>query len=103
MHIVTPATGTAAGTPAGALHIMNAVKSFGANRAVDGVSFVAEAGKITGLIGPNGAGKTTLRAKAPLTAVRLSWTLSTSKSSSRIGFSRPGWRAHSRSRGLSPE
>lgn len=60
MHIVTPATGAAAGAPAGALHIKDAVKSFGANRAVDGVSFVAKAGKITGLIGPNGAGKTTL-------------------------------------------
>ena len=34
-------------------------KSFGANRAVDGVSFVARDGEITGLLGPNGAGKTT--------------------------------------------
>ena len=37
-------------------------KSFGAVRAVRGVSFVAPDGKITGLLGPNGAGKsTTLR------------------------------------------
>jgi sodium transport system ATP-binding protein len=32
----------------------------GAIRAVDGVSFVAADGEITGLLGPNGAGKTTL-------------------------------------------
>jgi len=34
-------------------------KSFGSVRAVDGVSFVAADGQITGLLGPNGAGKTT--------------------------------------------
>jgi sodium transport system ATP-binding protein len=34
-------------------------KSFGSLRAVDGVSFVARDGEITGLLGPNGAGKTT--------------------------------------------
>ena len=34
-------------------------KFFGGNRAVDGVSFVARDGEITGLLGPNGAGKTT--------------------------------------------
>jgi sodium transport system ATP-binding protein len=34
-------------------------KSFGATRAVDGVSFTARDGEITGLLGPNGAGKTT--------------------------------------------
>jgi sodium transport system ATP-binding protein len=34
-------------------------KAFGAIRAVDGVSFAARDGEITGLLGPNGAGKTT--------------------------------------------
>src|SRR5205085_10932195 len=34
-------------------------KAFGTVRAVDGVSFVARDGEITGLLGPNGAGKTT--------------------------------------------
>jgi sodium transport system ATP-binding protein len=34
-------------------------KSFGKVRAVDGVSFTAPDGRITGLLGPNGAGKST--------------------------------------------
>ena len=34
-------------------------KKFGEVRAVDGVSFTARSGAITGLLGPNGAGKTT--------------------------------------------
>jgi sodium transport system ATP-binding protein len=34
-------------------------KTFGAKRAVDGVSLEARDGEITGLLGPNGAGKTT--------------------------------------------
>jgi len=34
-------------------------KHFGAIQAVDGVSFTARDGEITGLLGPNGAGKTT--------------------------------------------
>ena len=34
-------------------------KRFGAVTAVEGVSFTAEAGRVTGFVGPNGAGKTT--------------------------------------------
>jgi len=40
--------------------VREVTKSFGAVRALDGVSITAEPGQITGLIGPNGSGKTTL-------------------------------------------
>jgi ABC-2 type transport system ATP-binding protein len=39
--------------------VENIVKTFGSQRAVDGVSFDVEPGEIFGLLGPNGAGKTT--------------------------------------------
>jgi len=41
------------------IQIENLRKAFGQVRAVDGVSFTARDGEITGLLGPNGAGKTT--------------------------------------------
>ena len=41
------------------LEVREVVKSFGAVRAVDGVSFTVRRGTITGLLGRNGAGKTT--------------------------------------------
>ena len=43
-----------------AVEISNIIKTFGAIRAVDDVSFTVERGEIFGLLGPNGAGKTTL-------------------------------------------
>jgi ABC-2 type transport system ATP-binding protein len=41
------------------LSVRDVVKTFGAVRAVDGVSFTVQRGTITGLLGRNGAGKTT--------------------------------------------
>jgi ABC-2 type transport system ATP-binding protein len=41
------------------IRIENLVKSFGAKRAVDGVSFSVERGEVLGCLGPNGAGKST--------------------------------------------
>ena len=41
------------------IEVKNLHKVFGTVRAVDGVSFTARDGEITGLLGPNGAGKTT--------------------------------------------
>jgi sodium transport system ATP-binding protein len=41
------------------IRVADLYKRFGSVTAVDGVSFVAEDGAVTGLLGPNGAGKTT--------------------------------------------
>ena len=41
------------------IDVQNLSKRFGAVRALDGVSFAAADGRITGLLGPNGAGKST--------------------------------------------
>ncbi|MFN3410043.1 MAG: ABC transporter ATP-binding protein [Limisphaerales bacterium] len=41
------------------IKVENLAKSFGAKRAVDGVSFTVERGEVLGFLGPNGAGKST--------------------------------------------
>jgi ABC-2 type transport system ATP-binding protein len=41
------------------IKIENLVKTFGAKRAVDGISFAVERGEVLGFLGPNGAGKST--------------------------------------------
>jgi ABC-2 type transport system ATP-binding protein len=43
-----------------AVDVDNVVKSFGAMRALDGVTLRVRTGEVYGLLGPNGAGKTTL-------------------------------------------
>jgi branched-chain amino acid transport system ATP-binding protein len=51
---------SAALTERASLEVREVTVRFGGNVALDGVSFTAEPGVVTGLIGPNGAGKTTL-------------------------------------------
>jgi ABC-type branched-subunit amino acid transport system ATPase component len=50
---------TATGPSRALLEIRDLAKHYGGVRAVDGVSFTAVRGEVTGLIGPNGAGKST--------------------------------------------
>jgi ABC-2 type transport system ATP-binding protein len=41
------------------IEVTNLERTFGANRAIDGMTFSVEPGEVFGLLGPNGAGKTT--------------------------------------------
>ena len=41
------------------IEVQDLTKTYGANRALDGVSFAVPRGQVVGLLGPNGAGKTT--------------------------------------------
>ena len=51
-----------AGQPGAVIEITELSKRYGSKRAVDGVTFTALPGRVTGLLGPNGAGKSsTLR------------------------------------------
>jgi len=51
----------AAGTRSNvAIDVIDLVKQFGHNRALDGVTFQVPRGSVFGVIGPNGAGKTTI-------------------------------------------
>jgi ABC-2 type transport system ATP-binding protein len=43
----------------GAVEVVDLVKTYGANRAVDGLSLTVARGSVLALLGPNGAGKTT--------------------------------------------
>jgi ABC-type branched-subunit amino acid transport system ATPase component len=52
-------TALAAGPSTAMLAVTNLRKHYGGVRAVDGISFTAGPGRVTGLIGPNGAGKST--------------------------------------------
>ena len=60
------------------IEIMNLVKKYGANTAVNDISFSVQQGEIVGFLGPNGAGKTT-------TMNILTGYLSATTGSARIG------------------
>jgi ABC-2 type transport system ATP-binding protein len=52
-------TAAGAGADRAAVEVVGLSRSFGALRAVDGLSFTVAAGSLLALLGPNGAGKTT--------------------------------------------
>jgi len=61
-------TGTVAGAGDVLVEVSDLTKRFGAETAVDAVSFTLRAGTVTGFLGPNGAGKsTTMRMMVGLT------------------------------------
>jgi ABC-2 type transport system ATP-binding protein len=41
------------------IQIQNLTKTYGQQKAVDGIGFEVKAGEIVGFLGPNGAGKST--------------------------------------------
>jgi ABC-2 type transport system ATP-binding protein len=47
------------GTQASAIVVEDLRKTYGATKAVDGISFTVEQGEVFGMLGPNGAGKST--------------------------------------------
>ena len=61
------------------IEVTDLVKTYGEIRAVDGISFDVEAGKIFGFLGPNGAGKTT-------TIKMLTTTLVPTSGQDRVGW-----------------
>ncbi len=42
------------------IEVQNISKSYGAQKALDSISFTVKKGEIVGFLGPNGAGKSTL-------------------------------------------
>jgi ABC-2 type transport system ATP-binding protein len=58
--MTSPAVAQDGGETRPVLQVENLVKTFGAKRALDGVSLELQRGGCLGLLGPNGAGKTTL-------------------------------------------
>src|SRR5947209_8316319 len=57
--VTTEANGRRPSMAEPAIAVQALVKTFGARRAVDGISFEVKRGEIFALLGPNGAGKTT--------------------------------------------
>ena len=58
-HLVVTVARARGGAPMSLLQVDNLGKSFGGNRAVDGIRFEVAPGELLALIGPNGAGKST--------------------------------------------
>jgi ABC-type uncharacterized transport system ATPase subunit len=68
--VLTPAQVYNVGMEA-TIDVIGLRKRFGATRALDGMSFVVGAGRVTGFIGPNGAGKT--NRAAPVVTTCCGW------------------------------
>ena len=57
--VVAGAVGTPSGPPPIPIEVDGLTKRYGSHLALDDLSFVARAGRVTGFLGPNGSGKTT--------------------------------------------